>query len=71
MQHHVAVYEKATCHTMCACARTCVCARMCVINENKHPFQDFRYLISHTLLIYLLDFSYFHHVRLFSYVFMR
>ena len=39
----------------------------CVINENKHPFQDFHYLFTLTLLINPLDFNYFHHVRLFSF----
>ena len=29
----------------------CVCVHICVINENKHSFQDFWYLISHTLLV--------------------
>ena len=55
-EHHVS-------HNVCMC--------MCVINENKHSFQDFRYLISYTILIYLLAFIYLHHVRLLSYVFMR
>ena len=57
-------------HT-CACTHVymymCVCARVgvCVINENKHPFQDFLYLISHALLIYPSNHHHFFHVRLF------
>ena len=48
-----------------------VCVHVCVINENQHPFQDFCYLISHTLLIYPSDFDYFRHVGLFSSVSMH
>ena len=50
------------------CVRAC--ARVCVIKENTHPFQDFHYLISHTLLIYFSDFNYFCHVGPFLYIFM-
>ena len=56
---------------MHACVHECVRARVCVINENKHPFQDFCYLISRTLLIYPSDFNNFCHVGLFSSVYMR
>ena len=62
MQHHMAANENAKCHTH-VYVRTCV--RVSVIKENFH------YLISHTLFIYPLDFSYFRHVGLFSFVFMR
>ena len=48
--------------------RECVCVH--VINENKHHFQDFRYLNSRTLLIYPSDFNYFCHVGPFSSIFM-
>ena len=60
--------DMCTCVHMCAC--TCAHVCVCVINENKHPFQDFCYLISLTLVIYLSDFNYFRHVGVFSYVFM-
>ena len=44
---------------------------MCAINENKQPFQDFCYFISRILPMYPSDFNYFHHVGLFSSIFMR
>ena len=49
---------------MCACAHmcarlcmrmracVCVCVHLCMINENKHPFKDFFYLINHSHIIY-------------------
>ena len=51
---------------MCECVRTCVrvCAYVYVINENKHPFQGFCYLISHALLIYPSNHRHFRHVGL-------
>ena len=64
MRRHMVVDGNAKCHTHAHVPGS-------VINENKHHFQDFRYFISHTLLIYPSDFNYFHYVRLFSYVFMR
>ena len=44
---------------------------MCVINENKHPFEDFHYHIGRLLLNYPSDFSYVRHVGLFSSIFMH
>ena len=48
---------------MYICARVSACA--CVINENKHPFQDFRYLINDIALIYPPNHYNFCHVGLF------
>ena len=62
LRRYMVAYENATCDTR---VHVCACVRMFAINENKHPFHDFRYLISRTLLIYPSDFNYFHHVRLF------
>ena len=42
-----------------------------VINENKHPFQDFCYLINDTVLIYLSNRSNFCHVGLFSFIILH
>ena len=70
--HHVAAYENATCLThvhMRACAGVRVC--VCVINENKHPFQEFLYLINDTILLYPLIHHNFRHAGLFSSFFMR
>ena len=47
-----------------------MCAHMCVINENKHPFHDFCYLINDTVLIYPSNRRNFCHVGLFSSVVM-
>ena len=52
-------------------ARGCACVGLCVINENKHPFQDFRYLIHCVLLIYPTDFSNLCHVGLFASICMH
>ena len=52
-----------TCVRVCVCvyARVCVCVCVCVINVNKHPFQDFHYLINHSPIIYLhIPFNFFH-----------
>ena len=54
------------CAPVCMCVRVCACVHMCVINENKHPFQDFLLLINRILLIYQLDFSNFCHMGLSS-----
>ena len=40
------------CARACVHARVCACVLVCVINENKHPFQDFCCLINHSWLIY-------------------
>ena len=42
-----------------------------MINENKHSFQDFCYLINDTVLIYPLNHRNFFHVGLFSSSFMH
>ena len=42
-----------------------------MINDNKHLFQDFCYLISHMLLIYPLNHCHFCHVGLSSFIFMH
>ena len=57
MRCHVAAHENAAWHTrvhVWAYVYACVYARVRVyaINKNKHPFQDFRYLINHSPLIY-------------------
>ena len=64
---------QCTCALMCVivCERVRACACVLVINENKHLFQDFCYLISRTLLKYTSNFNKFHHVRLFSFVLLR
>ena len=54
---------------MCMCARVCICVRMCVINESKHPFQDFCYLINNSTLIYPLSPFNFCHVGLYFNIF--
>ena len=65
----VTMYENVTCHRHVhanACVRVyvCVCARVCVINENKHPFQNFCFLIHYTALIYPSNRQNFCHVGL-------
>ena len=58
------------CHTRVhvrACVRVCACA--CVINENKHAFQDFRYFINDTVLVYQLNCHSNCHVGLLSSIF--
>ena len=55
---------------MCMWAYVCACVHVCVINENKHPFEDFRYLFSFPLLIYPSNCNYFRLLGLFSSGFM-
>ena len=66
VSHSVHVWVCA-CVRMCECACVRVCVRVCVINENKHHFQDFCYLINYTTLIYLSNRQKFYHVGLFFY----
>ena len=47
------------------------CVLVCVINENKHPFQDFCYLINYTSIIYPSNHRNLRHVGLSFYFFMR
>ena len=57
----VCVYA-CVCVCVCVCvyARVCICVCVCVINVNKHPFQDFHYLINHSPIIYLhIPFNFF------------
>ena len=65
---HVYMYARVSAH-VCVCARVCAC--VCMINENKHPFQDFRYLISLALLIYPSNHCHFSHVGLSFFIFLR
>ena len=62
---HGSVWERHVSH-MCLCARV----PACVINENKHPFQYFCYLINDTVLIYRSNRHNFCHVGLFYSVFL-
>ena len=43
------------CAHVCArvCMRVCMCVRVCMINENKHYFQSFCYLINYIVLIHV------------------
>ena len=60
-----------TCVCVHASACVCACVRTCVINENKHPFKSFRYLINYKALINPSNHRYFCHVGLFFYFYAQ
>ena len=76
LRRHVATYDNVMCHIRlhvhsCVCACVCACVRTHVINENKHPFQSFRYLINYKALINPSNHCYFYHAGLFFYFYAQ